>query len=34
VRDIRSGDQLPADPTTWLPAADDLRPRVSGQPAG
>ncbi|MDQ1586117.1 MAG: histidyl-tRNA synthetase, partial [Actinomycetota bacterium] len=34
VRDIRSGDQVPADPTTWLPAADDLRPRVSGQPAG
>jgi histidyl-tRNA synthetase len=28
VRDIRSGEQLPADPATWQPPADDLHPRV------
>lgn len=28
VKDIRSGEQLPADATTWLPPADDRRPRV------
>jgi histidyl-tRNA synthetase len=28
VRDIRSGDQVEADPATWLPPADDLRPRI------
>jgi histidyl-tRNA synthetase len=33
VRDIRSGDQVPADPATWLPAVEDLRPAVSGQTA-
>ena len=28
VRDIRSGEQAPADPGTWRPPAEDLRPRV------
>jgi histidyl-tRNA synthetase len=28
VKDIRSGDQLPADPSEWRPPDDDLRPRV------
>ena len=28
VKDIRSGEQLPADPDSWLPPADDLRPAV------
>ncbi len=30
VKDIRSGEQVPADPTTWQPPADDLHVRVSG----
>jgi histidyl-tRNA synthetase len=30
VRDIRSGEQAEADPTAWVPPADDLRPRVIG----
>ena len=28
VKDIRSGDQLDADPATWNPPAEDLRPRI------
>ena len=28
VRDIRSGDQVDADPSAWVPPADDLRPAV------
>ena len=28
VKDIRSGDQVPADPDTWAPPAEDLHPRV------
>ncbi len=28
VKDIRSGDQVPADPDTWMPPADDLHPVV------
>ncbi len=28
VKDIRSGDQVAADPATWTPPTDDLRPRV------
>jgi histidyl-tRNA synthetase len=28
VRDIRSGDQQPADVSTWTPPGDDLRPRI------
>jgi histidyl-tRNA synthetase len=28
VRDIRSGEQLPADPATWQPPAEDLHPRA------
>jgi histidyl-tRNA synthetase len=32
VRDIRSGEQAPADPATWQPPAEDLHPRaVPGQ---
>lgn len=30
VRDIRSGEQHPADAGTWQPPAEDLRPRVLG----
>jgi histidyl-tRNA synthetase len=30
VKDIRSGEQLPADPDRWEPEAADLRPTVSG----
>jgi histidyl-tRNA synthetase len=28
VKDIRSGDQIPADATAWTPPPDDLHPRV------
>ncbi len=28
VKDIRSGDQVEADPDTWTPPHDDLRPRA------
>ncbi|NLT29437.1 MAG: histidine--tRNA ligase [Propionibacterium sp.] len=30
VKDIRSGEQVPADPSAWEPPADDLRVRVDG----
>ncbi len=29
VKDIRSGDQEPADPDIWTPSATDLRPQVA-----
>ncbi len=28
VKDIRTGDQADADPDTWTPPAEDLRPQV------
>ena len=28
VKDIRSGDQVPAQAATWLPPQDDAAPRV------
>ena len=28
VKDIRSGEQVPADPASWTPPAEDLRPSV------
>lgn len=28
VKDIRSGEQVPADPDSWLPPAADLRPAI------
>ena len=28
VKDIRSGDQVPADPATWTPPTEDLRPQI------
>ena len=28
VKDIRSGEQVPADPASWLPPESDLRPQV------
>ncbi len=28
VKDIRSGEQVPADPDTWVPPAEDIRPAV------
>jgi histidyl-tRNA synthetase len=28
VKDIRSGEQVAADPATWTPPAEDLRPQV------
>jgi histidyl-tRNA synthetase len=30
VKDIRSGEQVPADPATWTPPAADLHPTVTG----
>ncbi len=30
VRDIRSGEQTDADPASWVPPEEDLRPRVLG----
>ena len=30
VRDIRSGEQVEADPAAWVPPADDLRPTIIG----
>ncbi len=30
IKDIRTGEQLPADPDRWEPDASDLRPTVSG----
>lgn len=29
VKDIRSGDQVTADPATWTPPTEDLRPQVT-----
>ncbi|SJN16600.1 Histidyl-tRNA synthetase [Micrococcus lylae] len=29
VKDIRSGEQVPADPQTWMPPAEDLVPQVT-----
>lgn len=29
VKDIRSGEQVPADPATWSPPAADLRPTIA-----
>jgi histidyl-tRNA synthetase len=34
VKDIRSGAQAVADPSSWAPPADDLRPRVMARPSG
>ncbi|HKE99727.1 MAG TPA: histidine--tRNA ligase [Actinomycetes bacterium] len=34
VRDIRSGEQVAADPERWSPPAEDLRPRVTLDQAG
>ncbi len=31
VKDIRSGDQVPADPASWQPPHNDLRPQVIEQ---
>ncbi|GAB3540454.1 histidine--tRNA ligase [Arthrobacter tecti] len=31
VKDIRSGEQVPTDPATWTPPAEDLWPAVSPQ---
>jgi histidyl-tRNA synthetase len=28
VRDIRSGEQVDADPAMWVPPAEDLRPSI------
>jgi histidyl-tRNA synthetase len=33
VRDIRTGVQVNADPSAWVPAAEDLRPTVTGTAA-
>jgi histidyl-tRNA synthetase len=33
VKDIRSGEQLPADRAAWRPPADDLWPRLEAAPA-
>jgi histidyl-tRNA synthetase len=31
VKDIRSGDQVPADARSWRPSENDLRPQVISQ---
>jgi histidyl-tRNA synthetase len=31
VRDIRSGEQVPADPSTWTPPAEDVRAGITAQ---
>jgi histidyl-tRNA synthetase len=31
VKDIRSGEQVPADPASWQPPEEDLRPQVISQ---
>jgi histidyl-tRNA synthetase len=31
VKDIRSGDQVDADPAIWQPPVDDLHPRVESK---
>ena len=33
VKDIRSGEQVPADPQSWQPPVEDLRPGVAAGPA-
>jgi histidyl-tRNA synthetase len=33
VKDIRTGDQVVADPTTWTPPDEDARPRVVPKPS-
>ncbi len=33
VRDIRVGEQLDADPTTWAPPAEDLKPHILSTPS-
>jgi len=33
VKDLRSGDQVDADPTSWMPPAEDLHPSITGVPA-
>lgn len=33
VKDIRSGEQVPADPQTWMPPARDLAPEVTATPS-
>ena len=33
VKDIRTGDQVSADPTTWTPPAADVRPHVIRKPS-
>ena len=32
VKDIRSGDQVAADPATWMPPREDVRPHVVRKP--
>jgi histidyl-tRNA synthetase len=32
VKDIRSGDQVAADPATWTPPAEDLKPQIEETP--
>lgn len=33
VKDIRSGEQFPADPATWAPPTEDLSPHIKEQPS-
>ena len=34
VRDIRTGEQLDADPAAWAPPTEDLRPRITSTSTG
>ncbi len=33
VRDIRTGDQIDADPASWMPPPEDLKPQILRQPS-
>jgi histidyl-tRNA synthetase len=33
VKDIRSGEQVAADPDSWMPPAADLVPQVAAAPS-
>jgi histidyl-tRNA synthetase len=32
VKDLRTGEQVPADPASWAPPANDLRPQIGATP--
>lgn len=34
VKDIRSGEQVPSDPATWMPEKEDLKPQITSSNDG